>query len=210
MSGHLGVAPTRQNLLRAARRLDRVVRGTLLLRRKREALVGELFRLARPAADARARMTQRTRSAWSALLGALAVHGRDGLRALGWPSREIPVALRTASVWGIPVASIETPVRLERTLAERGTPPGTGGGAAARAAREFEQLGELLLAAAPREMLIRRLGEALSRTSRQVHTLERRVAPTLQHQMTVVRRHLEEREREEHLRLKHVVSRRTL
>jgi len=209
MSGRLTVAPTRQNLLRASRRLDRVLRGTQLLRRKREALVSELFKLARPAADARALITQRTRTAWSALLGALAVQGRDGLRALGWPSRDIQVTLRTASVWGIPVASIETPVRLERTLAERGAPPGPGGAAVSRAAHEFELLGQLLLDAAPREMLIRRLGEALARTSRQVHTLERRVAPMLQTQMTAVRRHLEEREREEHLRLKHVAVRRT-
>jgi vacuolar-type H+-ATPase subunit D/Vma8 len=40
-----------------------------------------------------------------------------------------------------------------------------------------------------------------------VHTLERRVAPDLVAQMAGVRRHLEEREREEHLRLKHIVTR---
>ena len=47
-------SPTRMNLLRAARRLGQVTRGVGLLRRKREALVTELFKLARPAADARA------------------------------------------------------------------------------------------------------------------------------------------------------------
>jgi vacuolar-type H+-ATPase subunit D/Vma8 len=76
------------------------------------------------------------------------------------------------------------------------------------AAEEFERLAELLLDAATREMLIRRLGEALSQASRQVHTLERRVAPSLLGQMGAVRRTLEEREREEHLRLKHLSRRR--
>ena len=77
-----------------------------------------------------------------------------------------------------------------------------------RAATEFERLTELLLDAAPREMLIRRLGEALSQTSRQVNTLERRVAPELRRDMAGVRRTLDEREREERLRLKHLLRRR--
>jgi len=47
-------APTRQNLLALERRLHHVAKGTALLRRKREALVAELFRLARPAVSARA------------------------------------------------------------------------------------------------------------------------------------------------------------
>ncbi len=51
-------------------------------------------------------------------------------------------------------------------------------------------------------MLIRRLGEALAQTTRQVNTLERRVSPALQARATVIRRALEEREREDRLRLR--------
>jgi V/A-type H+-transporting ATPase subunit D len=80
--------------------------------------------------------------------------------------------------------------------------------AVAEAAGRFEALTDLLLDAAPREMLIRRLGEALAQTSRQVNTLDRRVAPELRAQLEVMRRTLEEREREEHLRLKHLTRRR--
>ena len=53
---------TRQNLLALERRLARVGKGTVLLRRKREALVAELFRLARPAVAARASIGTETRS----------------------------------------------------------------------------------------------------------------------------------------------------
>jgi vacuolar-type H+-ATPase subunit D/Vma8 len=81
------------------------------------------------------------------------------------------------------------------------------GPATVRAAGEFERLAELLLDAAPREMLIRRLGEALSQTSRQVNTLERRVAPGLRAQLASVRRSLDEREREERHRLKQLLGR---
>jgi vacuolar-type H+-ATPase subunit D/Vma8 len=54
-------------------------------------------------------------------------------------------------------------------------------------------------------MLIRRLGQALSQTSRQVNMLELRVTPQLRHQMVGVRGALEEREREERLRPKHLI-----
>lgn len=202
------MAPTRSNLLRAARRLDRVTKGTALLRRKREALVTELFRLARPAADARAAISERTRVAWPALLAALADHGGTGLRALAWPGRDVTVEVRAGSVWGIVVSSIEKHTVLARSLGARGTAPGLTGPATVEATTQFELLGELLLDAAAREMLMRRLGDALARTSRQVHTLEQRVAPALRSRMTAVRRTLEEREREEHLRLKHLITRR--
>ncbi|HEY7682236.1 MAG TPA: V-type ATP synthase subunit D [Gemmatimonadales bacterium] len=201
------LAPTRLNLIRAERRLERVRKGAGLLRRKREALVSELFKLARPAADARRQIEEGSRRGYERLLGALALHGRAGLRALAWPERDLKVEIESAQVWGVPVANIVSRPPLTRTVGARGNAPGRIGPTAAGAAAEFERLAELLLDAATREMLIRRLGEALSQASRQVHTLERRVAPSLVGQMGSVRRTLEEREREEHLRLKHLSRR---
>lgn len=201
------LAATRLNLLRAQQRLERLSKGAALLRRKREALVRELFHLARPAADARAAIAERIRSAYPALLRALAARGQAGLRAAAWPGRDLLVDLRPGQVWGIPVTDIvERPV-LTRSLGARGTAPARLGAAAAGAAREFEQLGELLLEAAPREMLLQRLGQALAQTSRQVNGLERRVTPALRQQLTNVRRTLDEREREEHVRLGRLLRR---
>jgi V/A-type H+-transporting ATPase subunit D len=208
MTGTERMAPTRMNLLRATRRLERMTKGIAVLRRKREALVSELFKIARPAADARADIGARAREAYAALLEALAVHGRPGLRALGWPGRDVAVELSGRSVWGVAVATIERRPPLQRTLGDRGVAPGSAGPAAVHAAAQFEALAESLVDAAPREMLIQRLGEALARTSRQVNTLERRLVPGLDAQMAGVGRALEEREREEHLRLKHLRRRR--
>ena len=202
------LAPTRLNLIRAERRLIQVRKGASLLRRKREALVTELFKLARPAADQRRQIEEGSRRGYQLLLKALALHGRAGIRTMAWPDRDFGIEIRSAQVWGVPVASIVSRPPLTRTVGARGNAPGSAGPTATAAAAEFERLAELLLDAATREMMIRRLGEALSQTSRQVHTLERRVAPSLLGQMGAVRRTLEEREREEHLRLKHL-SRRT-
>ena len=200
------LAPTRMNLLRAKRRLGHVLRGTELLRRKREALVAEVFKLARPAADTRKLIAERAREAYPFLLSALAIHGHAVVRSLGWPLRDITVEMTAGHVWGISVSQITSRPPLGRTLDARGTGPGVTGPAAAEAARQFELLVDLLLDAAPREMLIRRLGEALGRTSRQVSTLENRVTPELRAEIAGVQGRLQEREREEQFRLKRLLK----
>lgn len=203
-----GIALTRLNLLRAVRRLIRIEKGVELLRRKREALVTEFFQAARPAADARAVIADRARRAYPALLRALALHGYSGLRAMGWPPRDIAVDIRPAEIWGIPVSELAASPVLRRTLGARATAPGLTGPAAAEAAAEFEDFAGLLLEAAPRELVLRRLGEALALTSRQVNTLEQRLLPQVRSQITFTRRALEEREREEHMRLRRLLRRR--
>lgn len=200
-------APTRQNLLRGERWRARLARGTDLLRRKRETLVRELFQLARPATDARASITRVAAAAYPALLEALASAGRTGLRGVSWPFRELEVELRVTQVWGIPVADIVDRPRLRRTVAARDVAPGPLGPSAA-VAQAFESLTDLLLAAAPREILLQRLGQALAQTSRQVNSLEYRITPALQRRLESMRRMLEEREREEKVRLARLIHRR--
>jgi H(+)-transporting ATP synthase subunit D len=192
--------PTRSALVLGQRRAARFARGAQLLRRKREALVTELLRLARPASAARARIAERTDLACRVLLRALGVHGRGGLRALGWPPRELSMEIRTSQIWGVTVQEIASREPVRRTLAAREIAPGIAA-PAALAADEFEILADLLLDAAPRELVLRRLGAALAQTTRQVNTLEHRVTPALEARLGVIRRALEEREREERTRL---------
>ena len=52
------------------------------------------------------------------------------------------------------------------------------------------------------------LGAALARTSRQLHTLEHKVAPALRDRIAAIGRALDEREREEHTRLRQLRRRR--
>ena len=74
MSESSSFAATRMNLLRAQKRLQRVVKGIDLLQRKREALAAELFGLVKPAVDARKLITEHTTRAYPPLLRALTVH----------------------------------------------------------------------------------------------------------------------------------------
>jgi V/A-type H+-transporting ATPase subunit D len=202
------VAPTRINLLSARRRLGQVQRGAALIRRKRDALVRELFRLARPAADVRAEIAAEFVGAYNALLGAFARHGRAGLRAIAWPSRPMSIRIEPAQVWGVSVSDLAEHAPIRRALDARGIAPATAGPAATDAARRFEAIADRLLDAAAAEQRLRRIGEAVAEESRHLRTLEQRVAPSLGVQIVTLKRALQEREREEYLRLKHLQTRR--
>ena len=204
MIGRERLAPTRMNLLAARRELARVEKGIALTRRKREALVAELFKLARPAVDVRARIADAVNRATASLADALAEHGAANLAVMAWPTTEPVVELRPAQVWGLAVSEVVGRTPIVRTLDARCLAPGSSGPAVAATAARFEELADLLVDAAPREQRVRRLGEAVAETTRRLLTLEQRVAPGLAAQIDNVRRQLGEREREEHLRLRHV------
>jgi V/A-type H+/Na+-transporting ATPase subunit D len=195
-------AATRAELLRARRLLEHVRQGATLLRRKREALVRALVPMARPAAEARRVIADTAAAAYEAELAALALHGAGAVAATALPARTVEVELDVERVWGVvvPVLS-ELPV-WDRDLAARGTAPGTTGPALFEAANRFELLASQLLDAVAREAYVRALGAALVRTSRQLHTLEERVAPELRAEITAITQALDERAREDQTRLR--------
>ena len=201
------LVPTRSTLLRARAQLERVRRGADAVSRKRQALVGHLFRIARPAIHARAEITQRVNEAADKLFDAVAVNGLDALRVTGLPPRDLAVDVTPAQIWGVPVADVEPVEQVRRTLEARGVTAGSAGREMNAAADAYEALAEVLIAAAPRELRVARLAEAVASTSRQLRLLRERVEPRLIGQIATVAHTLEEREREEHLRLKHLQRR---
>ena len=203
-------AATRSSLVRFRRRLDQVQKGAALLKRKRESLVDELFARARTAVTSREAIDSQAREAWHSLWRALSAHGSDALTPLGWPTREIEVDLAATELWGLKMAALAKRPSLVRSIAARGVLPGSGEAASQEAARDFEVLVEQLLDTAPQEHVMRRLGQALSRTTRLVNTLEQRVAVRLLADLADIRRTLDEREREEHVRIKRLMSARPI
>jgi H(+)-transporting ATP synthase subunit D len=201
-------ATTRAQLLRSRRLLARVDKGAALLRRKREALVRELFPLARPAAEARRSIADAATAAYDAELAALASSGEAVVAATAWPPRALAVDVEVDRVWGVAVPRLGELPAWDRGLAARATAPGLTEPALFEAANRFERLAAMLLDATARELHVRSLGQALARTSRQVHTLEQRVAPMLRERVASVGRALDEREREEHTRLRQLRRRR--
>jgi len=199
---------TRSNVVRMRARLDQVERGSALLRKKRESLVAEIFQRAAPAVDSRRAIDELARAAYAALLEALSTSDTAELRAFAWPEHELRADVEPLEAWGIRGMSMPARPAVVRGVAARGTAFGPGDAGAAAAAESFERLVDRLLGAAPEEVFLRRLGQALRQATRLVNTLEQRVATTLHRDLAGMRRTLEEREREEHLRLGRIVARR--
>jgi V/A-type H+-transporting ATPase subunit D len=202
MTRDAALAPTRHGLLQARRHLLRVDKGGELLARKRQALVAEFFRLARAAIEARDDTLDLTALAYETLLQALPLHGASTLEALGWPTRDVEASVEEVNVWGILSAEIAPLGPVKRSPSERGTSLGATGPAAIATADAFETLIEQLLSTASREIQVRRIGDELARASRQLNTLERRVRPALAAQIWRTQQTLDEREREDHTRLR--------
>lgn len=130
------------------------------------------------------------------------IHGEAAVAATAWPPRTLEVELDVERVWGVTLPSLADPPAFERDLEARSTAPSSVGTALFEATNHFELLASHLVHAIARESQVRALATALARTARQLHTLEQRVAPELAARAASVASALDERDREDQLRLR--------
>jgi V/A-type H+/Na+-transporting ATPase subunit D len=198
------ISPTRSELLSRRAQISLARQGADLLRGKREALVREFLSELQKFVDTREALAKELAAARQSLMRALAVDGPEALASAGLASRrtiELQTTLR--SIWGTKIVEMTTDY-VPRTSAERGF---SAAGASARideAAERFEATLELLLRAAPLDRKLARLAEEIRKTSRRVNALEQRMLPSLEEQVHYIRGVLDQREREDVLRLKHL------
>lgn len=195
------LSATRSELLARRTRIALAVQGRDLLTEKRTALVSELKRLSASVLES---MSTLERSAFESrrVLGeAVAFDGPEavGSAALA-ASGVIEVRLSAKSVAGVSIVEIEKePVARPRTA--RGYSLSTTTSCADRTAESFESVLDLLLDLAATELSLRRLAEEIRSTTRRVNALEYVVVPRLENERDYIALVLEEREREDHVRL---------
>jgi V/A-type H+-transporting ATPase subunit D len=183
-------------------------RGARLLRAKREVLAGEIWRLMREVLEGRAKVDDALRAAARALALSKALDGEEALDSLSLAAgREVPLRVTVRRVWGVPTPSVEAPP-LARPADGRGTSPASWSPPAAAAARRHEEALEALLRIASRELHLARLGEEVQDTSRRINGLEQLVLPALEREAARIEAALDERDREDAVRLKRLRARR--
>lgn len=193
---------TRMGLLEVRSRRDVAARGARLLRAKREVLAGELFRMVREVLEGRATLDTVLQEAVKSLALARALDGDDALESLETVAgREIPLHVQVRRVWGVPTPTVSAPI-LQRAADERGSSPTGWGPAGVEAARLHEEGLEVLLRIASRELHLARLGEEIQATSRRINALEQLLLPALGAEAGRIEGALEERDREDAVRLK--------
>jgi V/A-type H+-transporting ATPase subunit D len=198
------ISPTRSELLSRRAQIMLARQGADLLRGKREALVREFLSELQRFVDTREALVKELTQAKQSLMRALSVDGPEAVASAGLASRRtIELQTTQRSIWGTKIVEVATDY-VPRTSSERGF---TAAGASARideTAERFEAALELLLRVAPLDRKLARLAEEIRRTSRRVNALEQRMLPSLEEQVQYIRGVLDQREREDVLRLKHL------
>jgi V/A-type H+-transporting ATPase subunit D len=198
------IAPTRSNLLQRRDQLKLAIRGADLLKRKRDALIGEFFALVKTSLEARRALTRASQDAYLALFLANAWDGPEALKSLGLAeSGSLDVAIKVENLFGVKVPQVQAPEFGDADL------PFSPMGVGARtldAATQFRRLMEAIVKVAATETRLRRIGEEIKKTSRRVNALEQLVIPNIGRQIKDIRSVLDQRALEEVTVLKRIKS----
>lgn len=201
------IAATRMVLLARRRQLMLAQQGRELLDRKRAALLRELMKMVDEALQQGDDLDRAAAAAQDALELAKALDGPEQVRSAAFAAAStnarFEVAVEGTTIMGVPVPII-TPGGVRRGLLDRGYSLAFSSARIDHVADAFEEELRCLVRFAEADIHIRRLGGEIERTARRVNALEHAVIPTLRSDVRRITAVLEEREREDHYRLKHL------
>lgn len=195
------VAPTRSNLLQRRDQLRLAERGADLLKRKRDALIGEFFSLVKESLAARRALEAVGRDAYFSLFLANAWDGPEAVKSLSLAqSQGLEVEITVDNLFGVKVPRVLAP----EFSHELPFSPVEAGTQTLAAAEQFRRLTEALVQVAATETRLRRIGEEIKKTSRRVNALEQLVIPGVQWEIRDIRSVLDQRALEETTTLKKI------
>jgi len=195
------IAPTRSNLLQRRDQMRLAIRGADLLKRKRDALIGEFFDLVKVSLEARKALSDSSKEAYFSLFLAKAWDGPEAVESLSLAAKTgVDLDIKVENLFGVKVPQVQAP-EFDKSL------PFSPIGAGARtldAAAEFRKLAEALVNVAATETRLRRIGEEIKKTSRRVNALEQLVIPGINDQIKGIQSVLDQRALEEVTVLKRI------
>ncbi|MDQ7859221.1 MAG: V-type ATP synthase subunit D [Armatimonadota bacterium] len=198
------ISPTRMNLLQRRNQLRVAQQGVDLLKRKRDALVADFFKIVRQSLAARDQLAAACRDAYVLLAVAKAVEGREALEAAAIPARrDLLIDIEVRNVWGTKIPEVAV-VPVRRQALERGQNPVATSARTIESAANFEEVVAAILAVAATEIKLRKIGEEIKKTTRRVNALEQVVIPRLRGETRYISSVLEQRAREDVFRLKRI------
>ncbi|MGQ0551543.1 MAG: V-type ATP synthase subunit D [Armatimonadota bacterium] len=198
------ISPTRMNLLQRRKQREIADQGVDLLKRKRDALVADFFKIVRESLAARERLAAASREAYVMLTLAKALEGREALEAAALPAaRDIMLAIDIRNLWGTKIPEV-TIADVRRPLLERGQNPVATSARTIESTSNFEEMIGAILAVAATEIKLRKIGEEIKKTTRRVNALEQVVIPRLRSEIRFIASVLEQRAREDVFRLKRI------
>ena len=194
-----GTKTTRMELLRLKNRMRLAERGHNLLKEKRDSLIMEFFNAIAEIKEARQAVESALAEAFSSLTQAKMIMGPARVIEFAYASKvqtEISIATRSMMGVRVPVLSVEQHVpELPYSLPDSSARLDTMSIKFREALKSLVRLAEI-------ESTVKRLALEIERTKRRVSALETVVIPRLDATARFVKLALEEREREDFIRLK--------
>jgi V/A-type H+/Na+-transporting ATPase subunit D len=195
------IAPTRSNLLQRRDQLRLAIRGADLLKRKRDALIGEFFGLVKVSLEARRQLSKVSKDAYFSLFLAKAWDGPEAVESLSLASKtDLDLDIKIENIFGVKVPQVQPPT----FSTDLPFSPINAGASTLDAAAQFRKLVEALTRVAATETRLRRIGEEIKKTSRRVNALEQLVIPGINQQIRDIRSVLDQRALEEVTVLKRI------
>ncbi|CAM4173300.1 V-type ATP synthase subunit D [Deinococcus marmoris] len=195
------ISPTRSAMLASKASLKTAQSGADLLKRKRDALIGEFFALVKDALAAREELSGVSTGAYTSLFGAKAWDTPEAVESLSLAgSGDYSIDMQIDNLYGVKVPRIEIPERDKTTTFS----PINVGARTIQAATDFGGVMDGIVKVAATETKLRRIGEEIKKTSRRVNALEQVLIPGIQDDIRFIRSVLDQREREASFTLKKI------
>lgn len=198
------VKPTRSELIKLKEKVKLAHTGHSLLKRKKDGLIQEFFKIMADAKDTRTLLTRAYRDGLGKIALTQAVEGTAAVESASFASRHEPrVKLGTKNLMGVPVPRVEASFARQRVI-ERGYGVLRSSSYLDDTVTAFETVVERALESAEKETALRRMLIEIEKTKRRVNALEYIVIPGMEKTAAFIRLRLEELERENIFRLKRV------
>ena len=203
MAAH-DITPTRSVLLDLKRRIKLSQSGHNILKMKRDGLIIEFFEVMEKARQMRAGVATDFEVAMKKITIARAIDGEVNVRSAAYALNKYPtVKLSSKSIMGMMVPKVEAD-SIHTDILNKGYGVLDTSAYVEEAAASFEKLLETLIRAAEVETTMKKLLDEIEKTKRRVNALEFKIIPDLKESERFVKFRLEEMERENTTRLKHI------
>ena len=202
------IKPTRSELINLKKKIKLAQSGHDLLKRKKDGLVQEFFKVLEVVKMQRKTLAQNYRSSVSRLEVARAIDGTASVEAITFALKEEPeVLIQGKSIMGVKVPKITTKF-VKRPLLERGYGLIGTSSYTDELVESWETFLEMVVKNVETEIAMKRLLLEIEKTKRRVSALEYVVIPSMQKAASYIRLQLEEMERENVFRFKKIKKKR--
>ena len=198
------VTPNRSVLLQIKSRIKLTQGGHKVLKMKRDGLIIEFFDILEKARKMRAGVSSDYENAMKSITIARAVEGEVAVRSAAYALKADPqVNVTSKSIMGMVIPKVEAD-HIHVLMTEKGYGVISTSAYIEGSSIAFEKLLETIVRAAEVETTMKKLLDEIEKTKRRVNALEFKIIPELKESERFIKFSLEEMERENTTRLKHL------